>query len=89
MLVKDNVDRVGYKLFDCGTHWELHFKRGVFSGNLKQICTFAIYELRFSMSELELGVIEMEKAFADGAEFGVLGQFMYPTDRSQYFTKVS
>ena len=89
MLAKDNVDRIGYKLFDCGTHWEMHFKRGVYSGNLKQVCTFAVHELGFTMYELEIGVVEMEKAFADGAEFGIFKRFMYPIDRKLQSTKVS
>ncbi len=89
MLAKDNVQRVGYKLFDCGDHWELHFNGGKFSGNLKQVCTYAVHQLEFSMAELEMGVLEMNKHFHDGAEYGIFKRFMWTFDKEIIKHKVS
>ena len=71
----------GYKLFDKGQGlWTLQTSNGHFTGNLKQVCTYAVLKLGFQVEELELGVIEMEKHFHNAAEYGIFKRFMWSYD---------
>ncbi len=81
MFQRIDIDKVGYQLYDFGSHWELHCRKGIFRGNLKQVCTYAVMEHGFSMKELEMGVLEMEKHFHNGAEYGIFKRFMWSFDR--------
>lgn len=71
----------GYQLIDFGSHWEMHSSKGIYRGGFRQVCTYAVLELGFSMKELEIGVVEMEKTFHNGAEFGIFKRFMYTFDK--------
>ena len=73
----------GYTLYDLGYRWEIHGPTGIFSGNLKQVMTYAVMELGFSFNELEIGVMEMEKHFHDGAEYGIFKRFMWSFDSTK------
>lgn len=74
----------GYKLFDKGNGlYQLQSPSGVFSGNLKQVCTYAVLKLEFTMEELELGVTEMEKHFHNAAEYGIFKRFMWSYDQEE------
>jgi hypothetical protein len=79
----DRDSAKGYTLYDLGSHWELHGPLGIFRGNLKQVMTYAVIELGFVFEELEIGVIEMDKHFHDGAEYGIWKRFMWTFDRSE------
>lgn len=76
----------GYQLLNLGSHWELHGPSGVFRGDLKKICTFAVVELGFPFKELEIAVDEMEKQFHDGAEFGIYRHFMFTFDKEEKYS---
>ena len=70
----------GYQLLNLGSHWELHSPSGVFKGDLKKICTYAVVKLGFPFKELEIAVDEMEKRFNEGhnaAEFGIYKSFVF------------
>lgn len=85
-LIKSNSS--GYKLLDKGNGmWQLKTPMGVFSGNLRQVCTYAVLKLEFQMKELETAVIEMEKEFHDGAEFGIMKSFMYTFESQEQLSK--
>jgi hypothetical protein len=79
----------GYKLQDNGFHWSLQYDRGIYSGSLKQVCTFAVVELGFEMRELELGVMAIEETFKDTALYGIMRTFMYPIDSNKGETYVN
>lgn len=71
----------GYKLIDKGAGiYQLRTPSGAYTGNLRQVCTYSVINLGFSIQELELGVIEMEKNFHNAAEYGIMKTFMYTTD---------
>jgi hypothetical protein len=80
MVEKTTIDMVGYKLFDFGQTWEFHFSHGIFRGSLDEVVRYAVLRHDFSVSELEIGVVEIEKGFHDGAEFGIYKSFMFPID---------
>lgn len=70
--------QVGYKLLQKGENtWQLRTPQGIFTGNLKQVCTYAVLEHEFTMKELEIGVLEMEKHFHNAAEYGIFKSFMW------------
>jgi hypothetical protein len=71
---------LGYKLFDFGSHYELHWRKGVFRGDLKKITTYAVIDLGFEVDEIELAVVEMNKHFHNAAEFGIMRRFMFTFD---------
>lgn len=71
----------GYKLIDLGRCWEFYSPKGVFRGNFKQVCTFAVTNFGFSLDEFEIAVQEMEKHFQNGAEFGIYKTFMFTFDK--------
>ena len=76
----DRSPTKGYQLINVGPYWELHSASGVFRGNLKKVCTYAVLNLGFLFKELEAAVDEMEKHFHDGAEFGIYKSFMFTFD---------
>lgn len=81
-------DYSGYQLLDLGNKYALKSARGIFEGSLKQVCTYAVLELGFTVEELEIGVMEMEKHFHNGAEYGVFKRFMWTFDKEErYGTK--
>lgn len=67
----------GYQLINLGSYWEFHSPTGIFSGDLKKVCTYAVHNLGFRFKELEVAVDEMEQRFHNGAEFGVFKSFMF------------
>lgn len=71
----------GYQLFNLGSHWEMHSSTGVFKGDLKTVCTYAVANLGFRFNELEIAVHFMEKELHDGAEFGIYKSFIFTFDR--------
>jgi hypothetical protein len=74
----------GYKLFDKGNGlYQLRTPKGVFTGSLKQVCNFSVIELGFDVSEIEMGVIEMEKHFHNAAEYGIFKRFMWTYDAEE------
>lgn len=73
----------GYQLLNLGSHWELHGPTGVFKGDLKKVCTFAVIELGFPFKELEIAVDQMEEHFHDGAEFGIYQHFIFTFDKDE------
>jgi hypothetical protein len=79
----------GYQLFNLGSHWELHSSTGVFKGDLKKVCTYAVIQLGFPFRELEVAVEYMEKELHDGAEFGIYKSFMFTFDRREKYDKRS
>ena len=82
----ENESLLGYKLHDLGDRWELHWSGGIFRGNMKQVVVFAVLELGFEIGELELGIIEMEKNFHNGAEYGIMKRFIYTFERDEHKT---
>jgi hypothetical protein len=82
MLQKLEIEPVkGYKLIDVGSFWEFHSAKGIYRGNFKQVCTFAVVQFGFSLDEFEIAVQEMERHFQNGAEFGVHKTFMFTFDK--------
>lgn len=73
----------GYQLLNLGSHWELHGPTGIFSGDLRKICNYAVIDLGFQFKELEIAVAEMEKNFHNGAEFGIYQTFMFTFERGE------
>ena len=87
-LTKNNGS--GYKLFDRGQGlWQIQTPTGVFSGSLKKVCTYAVIKLGFSIEELEIGVLEMEKHFHNAAEYGIFKRFMWSYDLEEKNEKAS
>jgi hypothetical protein len=84
-----NLERelTGYKLYDLGSLYELHSSRGIFRGSLAQVSTYAVLKLGFNIKEIELGVLEMERNFHDGAEYGVRKSFMFTFDKEGKYAK--
>ena len=70
----------GYQLYDLGSHYELHSRFGIYRGNLKKICTYAVIELGFDADEIELAIVEMNEHLHNSAEFGSLRRFMFTFD---------
>ena len=77
----------GYQLLNLGSHWELHGPSGVFKGDLKKICTYAVVKLGFPFKELEIAVDEMEKQFHNCAEFGIYQTFIFTFDKEDKYDK--
>lgn len=71
----------GYQLYDFGSYWEFHSHKGVFRGQMKQVVTYAVVEFGFGTTEMETAVIEMEKQFHNGAEFGIMRRFMFTFEK--------
>lgn len=89
MLEKLNQTKCGYKLYDFDTHYELHGSFGVFRGNLRQVTTYAVLEHGFEVREIEIGLIEAERKFMSGMEFGIFKKFMWPFDpETEFNTKL-
>lgn len=78
------TNKLGYKLLDKGDgNWQIVTPNGIFTGNMKQVCTYSVMELGFSMKELEIGILEMEKHFHNAAEYGVFKKFMWSYDQEE------
>jgi hypothetical protein len=74
----------GYKLFDRGNGvYSMQTPKGIFTGSLKQVCKFSVNELGFQISEIEIGILEMEKHFHNGAEYGIFKSFMFTFDAEE------
>lgn len=71
----------GYHLFDFGSTWELHGSFGVFSGSLNQVKTYAISELGFSSSELNIAIDQMRLHLHNAASFGVFKRFLFTFEK--------
>lgn len=79
-----HTNKLGYKLVDKGDgKWQIVSPQGIFTGNMKQVCTYSVLELGFEMNELELGIMEMEKQFHNAAEYGVFKKFIYSYDQEE------
>lgn len=88
MFQEIRIKYSGYTLHDKGLGvWSIQFSCGIFTGNLKQVCTYAVMELGFKMEELEYGVMEMEKSFHNAAEYGVFKRFMWSYDWEEFNAK--
>lgn len=80
----------GYKLVDKGLGlWQLQMPAGVYTGSLKQVCAYAVHKLEFSLKELEIGVLEMDKHFHNAAEYGIFKRFMWSYDLEEKNEKTS
>lgn len=76
----------GYQLIDLGSHWELRSSTGVFIGDLKKVCTYAVVRLGFSFTDLNVAVEEIGKNYDKGhnaAEFGIYKHFMFTYEREE------
>jgi len=80
MFQRVEKEKSGYQLYDFGSHYELHCRSGIYRGDLKKICKYAVIDLDFDVSEIELGVMEMNKHFHNAAEFGIMRKFMFTFD---------
>lgn len=81
MIQATQVKRSGYKLVDKGQGlWQLESPAETFSGSLREVCHYAVTKFEFTMSELEIGVLEMDKHFHNAAEYGVFKRFMWSYD---------
>jgi len=81
MFQSTEVKGSGYKLIDKGNDlWQMVTPKGIFTGSLKQVCTYSVIELGFEVNELELGVLEMNKHFHNAAEYGIFKRFMWSYD---------
>lgn len=78
---KSNHQMSGYHLFDFCSHWEIHGSFGSFSGNMNQVKTYAIMELGFTSSELNVGIQEMHKNLHNAATYGIYKRFMYTFEK--------
>ena len=77
-------DVVGYQLYDLAEGgWMIVHSRGFFTGNMKQVCTYAVLELGFEINELEYAILEMHKEFHNAAEFGMYRSFLYTFDKEE------
>lgn len=81
------VDAKGYQLYDLGDEWQIKSSRKTFTGTMKQVCTYAVLELGFSMEDLEIAILEMHKEFHNAAEFGMFKSFMYTFDKEEAYGK--
>ena len=79
----DRSSTKGYNLYFLGSNWELHSPTGIFTGNLKSVCTYAVNVLGFQFKELDLAVNEMEKQFHNAAEFGIYKSFIFTFERGE------
>lgn len=74
----------GYTLRDLGQDiYQLQSSKGVFTGSLKQVINYAVIEFSFPVSEIEVGLLEMNENFHNAAEFGVLKTFMWSYDTEE------
>lgn len=74
----------GYKLLDKGNGiYQMVTPKGIFTGNLRQVCTYCVLELDFQIKEIEIGVMEMEKHFHNAAEYGIFKSFMWSYDQEE------
>ena len=71
------TQRMGYQLINIGVNYQLRSPRGLFVGSLEDVCHYAVNELGFSIEEIEIGILEMDKNFDDTAEYGYFKKFMY------------
>jgi hypothetical protein len=76
----------GYQMLNLGSHWEFHSSKGIFSGDLKKVVTYAVNRLGFQFEELEIGIEEMEKSAHDGIEFGIHGGFLFTFEMKKFQT---
>lgn len=71
----------GYQLVDRGNGtYQLRSPNGIFTGNLKQVVRYSVIRLGFTVKEIEIGVMEMEKHFHNAAEYGFFKRFMWSYD---------
>ena len=85
MILTTKLPTMGYKFLDNGKDtWTVLAPNKAFTESLKQVCTFAVHELGFSMVEINIGIVEMEKSFHSVAEFGVRKSFMFSYDQEEY-----
>jgi len=90
MFTQNKQNKYTYKLLDKGNNlWSFYTPEGNFDGTLDKVCKFAVLDLGFTFSEIELALSQMDKNFHDSAEFGMYMKFMYSYDRSEQLTKVS
>ena len=81
MIQSTQVKRMGYRLVDKGLGlWEIYTPVGQYEGSLKDVCAYAVVHHDFTMDELEIGVLEMDKHFHNAAEYGVFKRFMWSYD---------
>jgi hypothetical protein len=79
----------GYHLCDHGTHWGITGDFGSFTGNFHQVKTYAIIELGFTESEIDVGRQEMRKNFHNGAIYGIMRRFMFTFEKVEKHAKNS
>lgn len=78
MLNYTQASVLGYKLIDNGLGvWSVTSSFGSFTGSLKEVCRHSVSKLGFSLRELEIGILEMEKNFDNVAEYGIMKTFIY------------
>lgn len=80
-----NIERMplsGYKLFNLGSHWELHSSGGIYKGSFELVRAHALFKLGFEEEDIEIAVGEMHKNFHNGAEFGIYKRFIFTFERN-------
>ena len=87
-LIKSNKPFSGYKLIDKSQgSWQMRTPLGSYTGSFNQILNYSILVLGFSKKEIMIGREEMEKAFMDVAQFGILKRFMWTEDLNEDTTR--
>lgn len=68
-----------FKLFDLGNdQYRVDVSRfGTRSGSLRDVVQFLVFDLDISYKEIERALLVMNELGHDGADFGVLGCFIY------------
>lgn len=86
MNIIQRKEVLGYQLYDLGNdQWCIISNKDPFHGSLEQVTVFAVHVLGFSVKEIETAVLEMEKNFHNGSEFGVLKKFMWTFDKEERY----
>ena len=82
MLQVEQSPKVGYKLYNLGTHWKLVSPHNdLYVGkDLDSLITWAVNAYGFEQKEIEIGIAEMEKNFHNAAEYGFMKRFIYTYD---------
>lgn len=79
---------IGYRLINKGSgFWSIEAPDEIFTGNLKEVCLYAVSNFDFELKELEYGISEMEKNWHNAAEYGSLLTFMWTYDTEDKLLK--
>lgn len=67
------------KLYDLGnnTYRVQTHAFGLREGSLRDVCQFMVFDLDIEYSQIEFALVEMNRQRHDGADFGILGRFIF------------